>query len=508
MLGPDFVTPEAPVAPQWQEHEEKGIKKQDGEKAVKERIDDYSQWWKVFGDPVLDKLVQTAYEQNLSLQIAGLRVLEARAQLGIAAGNLYPQNQEMTGDYSYNRGSNTAPWVDRYFSSASVGFDAAWELDFWGKFRRGIQSADASLLANIASYDDVLVTLTAEVARTYVQIRTFEERVRLARENAEIQDKALQLTTAQFEEGAVTALDMQQAKTSLRNTQASIPGFQISLRQSQHALSILMGMPPQDLAELLGDPAGIPTAPTEVAVGIPADLLRRRPDIKQAELEAAAQSAQIGIARSELFPSFALLGTLGWSVNDAAQNSMGDLFNSRSFGFSLGPSFQWNIFNYGRLKNQVRVQDARFEQALTNYRNVVLNAAGEVEDAMVGFLQSKAKAKYLLEGSEAAKISSDLSMLQYKEGMTSYQRVLDSNRALTQQQDNYAQTRGDIVTNLIAMYKALGGGWQVRLGNDFVPAPVQVKMKDRTDWGELLEIRNEKPPDLDSEKELWRNPDW
>ena len=496
MIGPDFSPPDAPVAEEWEESEGEILKRESAE---------HSDWWKVFEDPVLDSLIQTAYKQNLSLQIAGLRVLQARAQLGVVTGSLYPQQQQMTGDY--NRVKNPGTPSD-YFNDSSFGFDAAWELDFWGKFRRGIQSADASLIASIASYDDVLVTLTAEVARTYVQIRTLQERIRLAEGNIEIQKRALELATVQFEVGTVTELDMQQATTNLRSTQASVPGLQTSLRQAQHALSILMGMPPHDLNNILGDSSDIPTAPAEVSVGIPADLLRRRPDIKQAELQAAAQCAQIGVTKSELFPSFSLNGELGWSGNDNGENSLGDMFTKTTYGFTFGPSFKWNILNYGRLKNQVRVQDALFEQTLVNYKEVVLNAAQEVEDAMVGFLLSRIQANYLKESAQAAKRSSDLSMLQYKEGIVEYQRVLDSNLALTQQQDQHAQTRGEIVTNLIAMYKALGGGWQVRLGKDFVPVAVQKEMSERTDWGELLKIKNEKAPALEPEKNLLRKPDW
>jgi len=498
MVGPEFSPPKAPVAHKWEESE--GV-------VTKAEPADYSKWWKVFDDPVLDKLIQMAYEQNLSLQIAGLRVLEARAQLGVVSGNLYPQTQIATGAYKYNRSANPAPGMDRYLSGASVGFDAAWELDFWGKFRRSIQSANANLIANIAGYDDVLVTLTAEVARTYVQIRTFQERIRLAVENTRIQKQALQISLARFESGAVSELDVQQARTLLSTTQASVPALQISLRQTQHALSILLGIPPQDLDGLFGGSKPIPDAPAEVAVGIPADLLRRRPDIRQAELQAAAQCAQIGVAKTELFPSISLLGTLGWSVNDAGQYSLGDLFKSSSFGFSFGPSFQWNILNYGRLKNQVRVQDARFQQQLTNYRNVVLNAAREVEDAMTGFMRSKIEAGYLSKSVEAAKRTSQISMIQYTAGVIPYESVLSSTGALARHQDQHAQIKGNIATNLIAMYKALGGGWEVRLGKDFVPAPVQEQMRKRTDWGELLQIRNQEPPP-EAEKDLWRKPDW
>lgn len=498
MTGPDFKTPDAKVADEWTARETPGINNLP-------QAD--SQWWKVFNDPVLDELVQTAYEQNLTLQIAGLRVLEARAQLGIVTGNLYPQSQSVSGNYSYNRGKETAV-TDRYFNQAGTGFDAAWELDFWGKFRRGIESADANLIANIASYDDVLVTLTAEVARSYVLIRTLEERIRLARENIKIQQRSLELTTNQFETGSVTELDMQQATTQLRNTQASVPNLLISLEQAQHALSILMGMLPQDLNAMLGAGSNIPSAPAEVATGIPADLLRRRPDIKQAELQAAAQSAQIGIADAELLPSFTLLGSIGWNVNDAGNDDLGDLFDSNNLAFSTGPSFQWKILSYGRLKNQVRVQDARFQQLLTNYENVVLNAAAEVKNAISGFVHSGVEAGYRKQSAAAAKRSADLSMLQYTEGVSLYQSVLDATRSLASQQDAYAVTRGNIATSLIALYKALGGGWEVRLGNDFVPADVREEMSERTDWGDLLETTSDTSPEREPDTDLWRSPDW
>ena len=498
MIGPDFQTPDAKVADEWTAGDTPGINSLPPAE---------SQWWKVFNDPVLDELVQTAYEQNLSLQIAGLRVLEARAQLGIVTGNLYPQSQSVSGNYSYNRGKETA-FTDRYFNQAGTGFDAAWELDFWGKFRRGIESADANMIANIASYDDVLVTLTAEVARTYVVIRTLEERIRLARENTKIQQRSLELTTNQFETGAVTELDMQQATTQLRNTQASVPNLLISLEQAQHALSILMGMVPQDLSAILGAGSDIPSAPAEVATGIPADLLRRRPDIKQAELQAAAQSAQIGIADAELLPSFTLLGSIGWNVNDAGNDDISDLFDSNNLAFSTGPSFQWKILNYGRLKNQVRVQDARFQQLLTNYENVVLNAAGEVKNAISGFVHSGIEAGYRKQSADAAQRSTDLSMLQYTEGVSLYQSVLDATRSLASQQDSYAVTRGNIATNLIALYKALGGGWEVRVGNDFVPADVREEMSERTDWGDLLETTSDTSPESEPDTNLWRSPDW
>ena len=495
LVGPDFNKPEAPVAESWIDDESAGIQHQE---------EDLSDWWQAFNDPVLDGLIKRAYEENLTLQIAGLRVLEARARLGLATGNLYPQTQQATAGYSKTQLSrnspNLSPGMDRVYDQASIGFDAAWELDFWGRFRRGVESADAELMADIASYDDVLVTLTAEVARTYTLIRTLEERINLAEDNVQIQSESLRIATVLFNNGAVTELDVQQATSLLRSTQAFIPKLQSFHRRAQHALSILLGLPPRDLYSLLMGEATIPAAPATIAVGIPAQLLRRRPDIKQAEMQAAAQSARIGVAKADLYPSFTLFGSIGWNASNTGNSDTSDVFEfSDSLTFQAGPSIRWNLFNYGRIKNQVRIEDARLEQLLVNYRNVVLQAAREVEDALTGFARAEEQADFLGKGVAAAKRASELAMIQYREGVIDYQRVLDTDRSLTEQQDNHTSTRGEIALNLIALYKALGGGWQMRLGQDFVPEPMQQEMSERTDWGQLLE-KGKKP--------LWRAPDW
>ncbi len=476
MLGPDFQTPEAQVPEAWSE--------QDNELFQKPSKDESVAWWTRFNDPVLDKLILTAYEQNLSLRSAALRIMEARAQLGFVKGQIFPQVQEMNGDVMTI--GTTGPSDSRYHNAASVGFDAGWEMDFWGKFRRGIESADANLLASMADYDDVLVSLTAEVARTYVNIRTLEERIRLAEKNAKIQQDGLQLVMHQFEAGTVTELDVLQAKTLLASTRSTIPNIQATLYAGKHALAVLLGMLPGDIDDLLDTTDKIPTIQSDIAVGIPAELVRRRPDIRRAEMQAAAQSAQIGIARTELFPSFTLFGSLGWSATDIGDNSLGDIFDSNSFSYSFGPAFKWNLLNYGRLKNQVRIQDARLEQLITAYQNTVLGAAREVEDGMTGYVYAKQEAEYLLQAVATSQRSMELAMLQYEEGFVDYQRVLDSTRAMTQNQDQYAQVQGKIVTNVIGLYKALGGGWQIREGKEYLPQETKEKMEQRTDWGNLL----------------------
>lgn len=500
-VGPDFQTPEAPVAKHWEDVDDGKIEgadsiieaddTSDSDQFVRPEPADYNEWWKVFNDQTLNKLIETAYSQNLSLQIAGLRVLQARAQLGIAEGEIFPQTQELRAYYNHQKLSHPEPWESRYFNETGLGFDASWEVDFWGKFRRGIQSADSSLFANIASYDDMLVTLTAEVARIYIEIRTLEERIQLTQENVSIQNQGVELALARFEGGVATELDVQQAETILWTTMALIPKLQISLRQAQNSLSILLGIPPEDLGNYLSGYGPIPRAPDEVAVGIPADLLRRRPDIKQAEFEAAAQCYRVGIAKSELYPSFFIAGSIGWDGTDSGGSELKDTFDSNNLGYTIGPLVKWKFLNYGRLENRVRVQDAIFEQYLTNYRNIVLNAAREVEDAITGFQRSEIKARYLQESVKTAKRSTDISLIQYKEGIVTYQPVLDALTSLSEQQDQYVQTKGDIVYNLVSLYKSLGGGWELSLGNSFISADVRERMEKRTGWGSMLEISNE-----------------
>jgi len=481
-LGPDFSKPVVAEPGGW-------IGSQD--KVISSAPLKHSQWWKVFDDPVLDRLIETAYAQNLPLQIAGLRILEARAELGIATGNLYPQVQQANASATTVQLSENSPnfnsQIEDNFMDYQAGFDAAWELDFWGRFRRGIEAADANLAASVADYDNALVSLTAEVARVYVTIRTLEERLAIARTNIELQQESLRIATVRYKNGATTELDVQQALTNLSETQATVPAIKRALRQGRHGLSILLGMLPSELDDMLGPPGTIPVAPENVAAGVPAELLRRRPDVRSAELQASIQSALIGVAESDLYPSFTLTGSIGYQTSDTGGSSAGDLFDSDSFRFAAGPGFRWNIFNYGRLKNNVRVQDARYQQAIVSYRNTVLNAYKEVEDAMVGFVESRQETHYRSTAAGAAKRSTEIARIQYRQGAIDFQRVIDSERSLVTEQDRWTDSRGQIALSLIAMYKALGGGWEVRTGHDFISEQNRDAMRQRTDWGDLLQ---------------------
>lgn len=509
MVGPDFVKPDAPIAKSWTEV---------GELQLNATDTSHADWWESFDDPILVKLVNEAYDDNLTLQIAGLRILEARAQLGLAIGSAWPQQQQGVLDMAYTSPSDNAAGsaINKSTWNYATGLQIGWEIDFWGKFRRGIESADAALLGSIADYDTVLVTLTADVATAYVTIRTIEERLAIARENVKIQERSLNIAEVRFRNGATTELDVQQAKTLLFNTQATIPALESGLRQAQNALSILLGRPPGHIQKVLGESGKIPSPPMEVAIGMPADLLRRRPDVRGAELQAAAQSALIGVAKADFYPSVALLGSIGLAATQTSnttasgKSGIGEWFTADSLTYMGGPSITWNIFNYGQISNNVRTQDARLQQLLVNYQNVVLQAAREVEDSTVGFVRSQEQSKFLDESVTSALRSVDLAVIQYRDGAVDYTRVLNSQESLVLQQDKATVTRGDIARNLIAMYRALGGGWQLRAGRDFVPEATKDMMEERTNWGDILTPEKANtlipPPTMPDDSYRW--PDW
>ena len=462
-VGPNYCQPAAPVAQQWIDATDR---------RVRSESDDPSHWWTVFNDPTLDSLICCAYHQNLTLREAGFRVLQARAQLAIVTGQLFPQTQNMTGGYSRNAQSletaNGQFAQQQFFNQWNYGFNLNWEVDFWGRFRRAVESNSALLDASVEDYDDTLVTLLGDVATDYVQIRTIQERIRFTQQNVELQEKTLIITQARSRGGTTSELDVYQARSTLEQTQAQIPEFEISLRQTCNNLCILLGMPPEELEARLG-PQPIPTAPPEVAVGMPADLLRRRPDVRRAERQAAAQSAQIGVAEADFYPAVSLDGTLGYSAQ-----FFPDLFRSAALTGSVGPSFQWNLLNYGRILNNVRLQDARFQELVTIYQQTVLNADQEVENGLVTFLRAERRTNLQAASVADTEKAVAIVLAQYKAGTSDFTRVTQVEQNLVLQQDVLAQARGEIATGLIQVYRALGGGWQLRLtGCTPTPLPGQ-----------------------------------
>jgi len=374
----------------------------------------------------------------------------------------------------------------------NLGANASWEIDFWGRFRRGIESADANLLASIASYDDTLVLLTAQIADTYTVVRTTEEQLRIARENLALQERSYEIVDVLYRFGANNELDVQQAQTLLLSTRASIPSFEITLRQAHHALATLLGLPPTDLTRMLGGEGKIPEIPVAIPVGVPADMLRQRPDVRRAELLAMTQNAQVGVAKADLYPSFSINGSLGLAAaggtgtTRTGNSGFTELFRTDSLTYAIGPSFTWPFLNYDRIKSNIRVQDARLQQSLVQYRETVIQAAREVEDSMVAFVGSQRQDEILVDTVESAKRSTELSMLRFQEGFADYQRVLDAQQALFSQQQRYVSNKGFAVRSLIAVYRSLGGGWQTT-GGEFVDEATRQEMQQRTDWSDWLE---------------------
>jgi NodT family efflux transporter outer membrane factor (OMF) lipoprotein len=495
LVGPAYVRPPVETETAWLES---------GDPAVRPEPAQSARWWEVFADPTLIRLVETAYAENLTLRAAGLRVVEAQARRGIAIGTLFPQQQAIVGSYAHTLQSENTFFSSptRGFNTFLAGFDAAWELDLWGKFRRAVEAADSDLLAAVASYDDVLVSLVSEVAATYLTIRTVDERLEVARDNVRVQEDSLGIARVRYEAGGTSELDVEQAATLLHDTEATIPDLERARRQAIDSLCVLLGMPPQGLTEILGGPGKLPEVPTSVAVGVPADLLRRRPDVRSAEFAAAAQSARIGVSTAQLLPAFRLTGTIGVSAQQAER-----WFEGNSFEAVGGPEFNWPVLNYGRLINDVRLQDATFQELATAYSNTVLLAQQEVEDALVGYLRGTERVQRLDEAVQAGNRAVDLSIIQYREGATDYTSVLNSQQAKLRVDDELVNERGIVALSVVALYKALGGGWEMREGQDFVPAETRAQMEERTHWGGLLSPKTQAQDvdkaESDTQKRAW-----
>jgi len=451
------------------------------------------EWWRNFNDPVLDQLVAEAQRANPNVRTAGLRIMEARAQLGIAGSTLYPQLQQATSELLW-AGEQRAGARDISALSFGAGLQLGWELDFWGKFKRSIEAADAGYFASIAQYDDLQVLMAAQVASLYCSIRTLEVRLVIAGQNAAVQKRSLEITERLFKGGTESELDMQQAKALYLGTLATIPQLEGVLRQTQNALSILLARAPGPLPEMTAGKEVIPQAELNVIVDIPADLLRRRPDIRAAEMQLAAQSALIGVSMADLYPSISLLGSVGLSIT-----SLSGAPNVLSWG--LGPSLVWNVFDHGRLSNTVLVQDARFQQLYEQYQDAVLRAAREVDDSAVGFAKNKEQIPLLEDALKAAQRSLDLSTIQYQEGLIDFSRVLDAQRIFFGQQELLVNSRGTLIQNLIALYKAMGGGWEQARSRPVVDEVTRETMGGRSDWKGLL-LAPLPPPGADARPTL------
>ena len=474
-------------------------------------------WWKLFDDPILERLIQKAAAQNYDIRTAGVRILQARAALGIAEGFRYPQKQTLSGAYGvgYDKG---------HIDAAAFGLDTVWELDLWGRYARQIESAEASLMAAIEGYRAATVAVVAEVADRYLAYRTAQERLAYARRNAAIQERVAKMTEVQFRSGNVSELDMQQARTQLHNTKAAIPALQSAAAAAVNALAVLLGTTPERIESLLRNGTQPPAPPQQngtlrlpedpeslldidlipmprfdPAAVLDARLLLQRPDIRAAEHLAHAAAAEIGAAEALLYPSFTLLGSIGYQATDRnpifrSLTGWGSL--SDNIVISAGPGLSWNILQYGRLKNQVRLKDALLQERLIAYTKALITAAAEVDSALKAYRFNLRQLQERKKALEATVRAFNISALQYHEGMVSYQRLLSTVEKLTYTQDIYAQTKGAAARQLVYLFKALGGGWQIGRGrNPLHPADRAALQKRGVDWEGWLESNRTAMPE-------------
>jgi NodT family efflux transporter outer membrane factor (OMF) lipoprotein len=477
VLGPEYQEPEIDWLTSWQPSNY-------GKKQVEQKQMDLRFWWTVFNDPILNQLIETARKENPSLQIAGLRIFESRAFLNIAQSTLYPQLQQVNGSVAYvNNQKHGGNAIDRSQSLTAyqTGFSLGWELDFWGRFQRGIESADAAFFASIANQQDIQVLISAQVAQAYFAYRTTQGRILIAHRNAKIQKRSFEITTNIYKNGEGSELDLQQAKTQYLATLASIPDLEVTLNQNLNALSVLLGQAPGqlELSKKLPNDYRLPVVAEQTFDHIPASLLSRRPDIRTAAWQVATQSAQIGIAEADYYPSISVFGTVGWSGNTLSGSS--DVSS-----VSFGPGFTWNVFDYGRIGNNIRIQDARLQQLIEQYQNQVLQAAQEVNNATYKLFKNKEQQLILDETVVASKRSLAIANIRYREGYADFQRVLDAQRTMFTQTERQWLNQGNYVATVISLYKALGGGWTEMAVDKLIKNDIRNTMEERSDWEDLL----------------------
>jgi NodT family efflux transporter outer membrane factor (OMF) lipoprotein len=436
-----------------------------------------AQWWTTFQDPLLESLITRAVQANRDLRTAEARVREARALRGVTASDLGP-TINVSGPYARQRvsenaltlpsstgGNSTSSGGTPFFKPEQdlfqTGFDARWEIDLFGGVRRSIEAANADLAASQEGLRDTLVFVLAEVARNYVEVRGFQRRLAIAQDNIKTQQATLEITRARFNAGLTSALDVTQAASQLATTQSQLPSLETSVKQGIHRLGVLTGQAPGALLTELSAAKPIPTAPPEVLVGLPAELLRRRPDVRQAERQLAAATARIGVATADLYPKLSLTGALGLE-----SVKLTDLFTPASRIWSVGPTLSWPIFDAGRIRANIAVQDARTEQQLSTYEQTVLKALADVENALVAYSQEQMRRVKLADAVAANQRAVALANELYRTGLGTFLNVLDSRRALFASQSDLAQSEATISTDIVALYKALGGGWET-----FAPTP-------------------------------------
>jgi outer membrane protein, multidrug efflux system len=453
-VGPDYREPKLGVPASWEEAQQKG---------VDTRSVEMTRWWTTFSDPLLGSLVERAVQSNFDLRIAEARIREARASRAVVAAGAWP-TVDILGSYSRIRTSENALALGTLAPQGGgqleqdlfkTGFDASWEIDVFGGVRRGVEAADATTAASVESRRDVLVTLLGDVAKNYIDLRGFQRRLAVARANLKAQQDTLELTRIRFQAGLTSDLEVAQAEAQANTTAAQIPTLEASLKQAAYSLDLLLGLAPGALWNDLSNETAIPILPPEVLVGLPSDLLRRRPDIRVAERRLAAATAQVGSAMADLFPKFSLTGLAGLQSISAS-----DWFAGRSRYWSIGPTITWPIFDAGRIRANIEIRNAQQEQALNQYEKTVLAALGDVEKSLVSYSREQVRQRSLAEAVAANRRAVEMANELYIRGLNDFLNVLDTQRSLYAAENDLAQSEATMASNLVALYKALGGGWE------------------------------------------------
>lgn len=443
-VGPDYVKPELSLPETWHGIADSGSQQDPHLLAG---------WWQVLEDPVLTGLIDQAAADNLDVREALSRVRETRLQRRQTRAALFPTLDATGAAKRSGRYDEDGSATETDFYAA--GFDAGWELDVFGGARRALEASQADLEANAEDFRDIMVTLLAEVAVNYVDVRTFQSRLAVAESNLATQEETWRLLDALSQAGMGDELAVAQARYNLESARAKIPNFKVGAETAMNRLAVLTGQPPGALHGQLAEARPIPRVSIALAVGVPADVIRQRPDIRRAERELAAQTARIGEAQAELYPKFTLSGSIGLEAL-----SLGDLFSSGSRFWSLGPTVRWPVFDAGAIRSNIEVQDERRQQALVRYEAVILSALEEVENALTAYAQEQHKIETLQAAAEAARLAAQLAGQQYATGLTGFSDVLDAQRSLLSFEDQMTESRGAVLSNLVRLYKALGGGWQ------------------------------------------------
>lgn len=448
-VGPNYEKVQPEVEGNWTAQLEKGLETTRPDREV------LAEWWKVLDDPVLTALEEKAVKGNLDLQTSLSRLRQARIRRGISKSDLYP-TLNASGQVQEQRGSESLqPGVggeeEEYYLAQ---FDSSWELDLFGGIRRSIEASQAELEASQADVNDVLVSLMAEVAVNYIEVRTYQQRLDITQANIKTQEQTYELNKSRYEAGLIEELAVQQSLRNLETSRSQVPMLKSGLRAAKNRLAVLLGQEPGSIDDMLAADNGLPQVPPNVAVGIPAETMRRRPDIRRAERQLAAQTARIGVATAELYPKFRLFGTIGLEAIDS------DFLDTDSHFWGIGPGVSWNIFQGGALRLNIDLQTEMQKEAMIAYQSTILNALQEVENALTAYAKEQLRAESLQRAVEAARRTESLARDRYNAGLTDFYNVLDAQRTLLELEDQLTASRAEVVSNLARLYKALGGGWK------------------------------------------------